>query len=53
MASLERSLADLAVHLHARREVTLQAWRKAVKADRMLTMNKGQLTENAKAAVPA
>lgn len=37
MAALERSLADLAAHLHARREATLRAWRKAVKEDRTLT----------------
>ena len=37
MAALQRSLTDLAAHLRAQREETIQIWREAVKADRLLT----------------
>ena len=37
MSVPERSLAELAAHLHATREATLRAWRTAVDADRTLT----------------
>ena len=38
MAALHHSLRELAAHLRAQREVTVQTWRQAVKADRTLAI---------------